>query len=137
MELEIKHLVPYLPYELTFLYSGKINKMRWIDRYGDIDYKDEKDFINPFPPNIFNKDLDLVKLILRPLSDLKKEIEVNGEKFVPIDKIRNFYPEDQFRHTNNTAQWSFRIIQKLAEWHFDFQGLIPAGLAIDINNLNK
>ena len=137
MKLEIKHIIPYLPYELKFLYNGNIYKMRWINNIGDIDYHSQNDFINPFPPNIFNKDLDLVKLILRPLSDLTKEIEVNGERFVPYEKIKKMYPIDTFSSTSNTAQWSYRIIEKLAEWHFDFQGLIPAGLAIDINTLNK
>jgi hypothetical protein len=137
MKLELKNLLPYLPYELKFLYNGNIYKMRWINSTGDIEYDSQKDFIDPFPPNVFNKELDLVKLMLRPLSDLTKEIEINGERFVPYEKLKKMYPIDTFSNTSNTAQWSYRIIQKLAEWHFDFQGLIPAGLAIDINNLNK
>jgi hypothetical protein len=31
MELEQKHITPYLPYGLKFLYNGNIYKMRWID----------------------------------------------------------------------------------------------------------
>jgi len=73
-------------------------------------------------------------LVLRPLSDLTKEIEVNGEKFVPIKKIKEMYPLDTFSSTSNIAQWSFRVVQKLLEWHFDY-GLIENDLAIDINTL--
>jgi hypothetical protein len=29
--------------------------------------------------------IEKIKPILRPLSDLTKEIEVNGEKFIPIE----------------------------------------------------
>jgi hypothetical protein len=144
MELEIKHLVPYLPYQLKFLYHGNIYKMRWINRFGDIDYKSKKDFIDPFPPNIFNKELDLVKLMFRPLSDLTKEIEVNGEWFVPIERL--FEVESSMdRHLNylEIEQQSligmkyipFGIMNKLFEWHFDVFNLIEKGLAIDINTL--
>lgn len=75
MKLELKHLAPYLPYGLML----KINT----------------------PIGIFNRKLQLdcghdfnlhlsecnIKPILRPLSDLTKEIEVNGEKFVPMYKL--------------------------------------------------
>jgi len=76
MELELKHLAAYLPYglkiqgqthgeiqEMTGLNSGVVminhNTKGWADFYD-------------------------IKPILRPLSDLTKEIEINGEKFVPI-----------------------------------------------------
>ena len=162
MKLEIKHVVPYLPYGLKFLYNGNIYKMRWINRFGDIDYDSQNDFINPFPPNIFNKELDLVKLIFRPLSDLTKEIEVNGQIFKDFSKLLEsitknkwVYFEDEeelheltyeIDHSGNKYSSIIRlpyyIFQKLLELHFDVFGLIPAGLAIDINeifknNLNK
>jgi hypothetical protein len=145
MKLEIKHIVPYLPYELKFLYHGNIYKIRWINSIGDIDYDSEIDFINPFPPNIFSKELDLVKLMFRPLSDLNKEIEVNGERFVPIERL--FEVESNIdRHLNylEIEQQSligmkyipFGIVNKLFEWHFDVFGLIEDDLAININTLN-
>jgi len=146
MRLELKHLVPYLPYELKFLYHGNIYKMRWINSIGDIDYDSQKDFIDPFPPNVFNKHLDLTKIILRPLSDLTKEIEMNGEKFVPIERLFEVessvdrylnYLEIKQQSKIGMKYISYGIVQKLAEWHIDFQELIEEGLAIDINTLSK
>lgn len=79
--------------------------------------------------------------ILRPLSDLTKEIEHNGEKFVPIDLLRKdgyYIGEDwiieNFKDVENS---SFGFIQKLLEWHFDAANLIEKGEAIDVNSLNE
>jgi hypothetical protein len=165
MKLQIKHIIPYLPYGLKFLYHGNIYKMRWINSIGDIDYNSQNDFIDPFPPNIFNKELDLVKLIFRPLSDLTKEIEVNGEKFVPIERLfeleypankggkhNPYYYDTQTNYTRCSHcgtsyhlivhinselifKQKYWIIQKLFEWHFNVFNL-PENLFIDINTLN-
>ena len=75
MKLELKHLAPYLPYGLKIAHRDAYCHTR------DYEYilSPEKveyviDYSERFP-------------ILRPLSDLYKEIEVNGEKFVPIVKL--------------------------------------------------
>jgi len=78
---------------------------------------------------------DDFKLILFGLDNLTKEIEVNGEKFVPCEKIKEMYPIDTFYSTSNIAQWSHRIAKKLYEWHFDLHSLIENNLEIDINTL--
>jgi hypothetical protein len=142
MKLEIKLLAPYLPYGLKFLYHENIYKMRWINRFGDIDYDSQNDFIDPFPPNIFNKELDLVKLIFRPLSDFQKE---------QIEEIKSIFDENWCRAYENffdslfLYDWlmdsiilmcPYEILQWFFENHYDVFGLIPAGLAIDINTLN-
>ena len=94
-------------------------------------------------------DFGSVELCLRPLSDLTKEIEFNGKKFVPVKKIRHEfiiidgshrqfdYPlslDGAFCGVLSLPYW---VIQKLHEWNFDTFGLIEAGLAIDINTLKK
>jgi hypothetical protein len=86
----------------------------------------------------------------RPLSDLTKEIEVNGEKFVPMERLEIDSSDVWINDVNNQVMISqkhchsiyaidvyYNIIQELLEWHFDVFGLIGAGLAIDINTLNK
>jgi hypothetical protein len=104
--------------------------------------------------------------ILRPLSDLTKEIEHNGEKFIPCQKIIDLtsygdsYKKQIFWKVINasikTKFISFKsnvsnefeidlvhsgnnkcwINSHLLKWHFDVFGLIDKKLAIDINTLN-
>jgi len=87
-----------------------------------------------------------VQLILRPLSDLTKEIEHNGERFDPEFRIRDIYGEYysiskaqlfDFNWENILNKLPFVIVKQLLEWHFDVFGLIEQGDAIDINSLNK
>lgn len=98
------------------------------------------------------------KPILRPLSDLTKEIEHKGDKFVPLHKL--FQPpvdkkDCDFTNERKSYQLhvhigedvltydvnkdcdinAFWIVQKLIEWHFDIAGLIEKGEAIDVNSL--
>lgn len=82
------------------------------------------------------------KPILRPLSDLTKEIEHGGEKFVPIRLLRGhgsieFKCSFIFNNSISIYEVNFWIIQKLIEWHFDIAGLIEKGEAIDVNTLEE
>ena len=131
MKLEQKHIAPYLPYGLKIMVVG-YNRLNAI--------------VSLTPSYL--ADTTGVKLILRPLSDLTKEIEVNGERFVPDLWFNNteytdFFEDDFLRGITrrergyNIKQCSFRVIQKLLEWHFDIFGLIEEGLASDINTLQK
>lgn len=75
--LELKHLAPYLPYGLKGIYNETIITLS-LNGYSSVDE--------------IGYDISLflsckIKPILRPLSDLTKEIEVNGEKFVPLQKL--------------------------------------------------
>lgn len=127
MKLELKHLAGYLPYELecTTIHSR---------------YKDNYKLIGLDFSGCTFKDFELfyfrIKPILRPLSDLTKEIEVNGEKFVPNIKLQWLF-EDYFDYSKFILEGrlSFIKMEKLLEWHFDIYGLIEKGLAIDINIL--
>lgn len=123
-ELELKHLSPYLPYGLRIRYIlGKGSTWTLtqfnIEQFSDVD-----------------------KPILRPLSDLTKEIVHNGEKFVPIDyfiyktSVEDFTEFPEQKH-NLIHGLKYADVQLLLEWHFDIFGLIEKGLSIDINALNK
>lgn len=141
MKLELKHLAPYLPYGLQIFDTSQEECIfclnEWLFR--------EKQFVKPFFKNHLEQFLndDSLKPILRPLSDLTKEIEVNGEKIVPF-KWFNFINSDidfetQIIALSNNLKWLdstyYGIIEKLFEWHFDVFGLIPLNLAIDVNTL--
>lgn len=78
MELELKHLAPYLPYGLKVLYHGEQRKMNagngssthWIGITATLQRQGGN-----------------CKPILRPLSDLTKEIEISGERIVPLHRL--------------------------------------------------
>ena len=146
MKLELKHLAPYLPYGLkmkllNFPFDGHIRILE-LDCGHDFHFYLQNNYVRPF---------------LRPLSDLTKEIEVNGERFVPIIKLNSDCLPDfgfngmdftftfegdmssdggySFERTTQVASNQYLLFQKLAEWHFDIFGLIEAGLAIDLNTV--
>ena len=184
-KLTLEHLAPYLPYGLKVKLSdegvfnldseypnehqgktGIITHFTCADDsiYGEFKVSDRYYFS-------FNELTEIV-LCLRPLSHLTKEIEHNGERFVPItelaklyhtpskyavthyDDIKDFgyvgikincYVENSDSRYSEYSIYSdelilhneYRVIQKLLSWHFDVFGLIPAGLAIDINTLES
>ena len=133
MKLELKHLAPYLPYGLEVAFNLDQDGYE----YGIIDG--------------LNKDLDIVEVnacdpyvsdikpLLRPLSDLTKEIEHNGEKFVPIEYFEeNYYTLDLHQQCNRVIKdprWMYQcrymFVDYLFKWHFDVFGLIEQGLAIE------
>ena len=89
-----------------------------------------------------------IKPILHPLTDLTKEIEYKGEKFIPIDKL---YHLDIMKCDISSFEYisldviadhvyrnqSLKFILKLVEWHFDIAKLIDKGEAIDVNTLDE
>lgn len=77
------------------------------------------------------------RLILRPLSDLTTEIEHKGERFVPINRIKESQYHLFFRGdiTSPLEGLQFSEIRKLIEWHFDLFGGIENKEAINVNDL--
>jgi len=144
MKLELKHLAGYLPYELKAM--DKRTKEIRIVTLLHFTYNKETVGHN----HLLYKGLLLSEHlpILRPLSDLTKEIEVNGEKFVPMKKLLkevgfNYplecYIQDEQWILNDgyraIGQLSHRKVDMLLQWHFDIYGLIENNLAIDKNTL--
>ena len=132
MELELKHLAPYLPYGLKCIDGeliGISNHIGWSGIFKAIHGS------NHIP-------ICGIKPILRPLSDLTKEIEVNGEKFVPIEYFEDkYYTLDLHKQCHRLLenedwiyQTNFMLINYLLKWHFDIFGLIENNLAININD---
>lgn len=128
MKLELKHLAGYLPYGLKW----SLQELKTFEMQGITPttlYTKEGTVLN------WEKHPDLPQAlfpILRPLSDLTKEIEVNGEKFVPSKKL-GF--TDENIGDFHTSFAPYFIIKLLLEWHFDIFSLIENGLAIDINTI--
>jgi hypothetical protein len=83
MKLELKHLVPYLPYGLEIRSSeGSTKIMGYNVVNGEIIYQlDTNDDSGDFAFD------DPIKPIFRPLSDLIKEIELGDKKIKPIHEL--------------------------------------------------
>lgn len=174
MKLELKHLAPYLPYGLKVKNENRTYKIITINGF----YFSKSELIlNSIELNggISSKE---IKPILRPLSDLTKEIECNGKKVMPILEIakvsdsyynwkfdnNSLFHKSVFCNHENGTTYRFLIntngkifysinttvdgcfmqtnnphlvMMKIFEMHFDVFGLIDAGLAININKLDK
>lgn len=154
--LTIKEVTPYLPFKLQWKFEGSddIHEVMGID-------------ITDFGIHLFSPYGDYGKCriyegkpLLRPLSQLTEEIEHNGERFVPIDRINNYGKTsglqpvsygicDRDINPNLTTygggSWEggieedistfqfYRLYEKLFEWHFDVFGLIDRNLALPID----
>ena len=159
MKLELKHLAPYLPYNLKGIgfvspSNSKDGKQHFLDRKL-ISIHEPKSQLKMI--HISNVDGEIFKPILRPLSDLMREItNSNNETFVFIDTLEIGEEDNgtEYDHGNikTIAQLEYiaknnefldihylpySLVQDLIKNHFDILGLIEKGLAIDINTLEK
>lgn len=138
-KITLAELSAYLPYGLRF-YNGR-------------DY--EADTLKGIKSNSYSvpyvqgsRDSDYfrfekIKPLLRPLSDLYKEMEHEGERFVPAENLFNQYELkfgdngdfylDYYSIGETDSPWTgYGIIQQLLEWHFDVFGLIDRGMSVAI-----
>jgi hypothetical protein len=152
--MKLQYLAAYLPYNLMCKVDGYINPLPMISAYDE----DQNEYgcgaaLQEKSGNDFGFSPDEFKPILRPLSDLFKEIEIKGDKFIPVELLDSeSYPVDYFDVEMNFYEYlenwvdskekshhiqfiPFGFIQQLLEWHFDVFGLIEKGLAVDINSL--
>jgi hypothetical protein len=128
--LTIEHLAAYLPYELRVQLTDSDYLSKHSKWDGSLIMSGEN--INLF----INTQ---AKPVLRPLSDLTREITHNGEKFVPLVRLADMFGNgfDSEDIGNETEKYPYEIVKQLHSWHFDTFGLIEAGLAVDINTIKK
>lgn len=145
MKIELKHLAPYLPYELQLYRASDV----WVMHSLGVE---EICIANGLHTQTLSFDDCITDYspMLRPISSLTKEIEHKGEKFVPIDVLWNETLEqvdsntydDHFFNSDLETTWICQenvlqlaqiVVDKLLEWHFDVFGLIPAGLATELS----
>lgn len=150
MKLELKHLAPYLPYGLKIGFEGKSNYI--VNGYNG-SYLLVNIIDSPTPVTLMWSMVgENYKPILRPLSDLTKEIEHNGETFVPMDWLfgADVNEEEAFAiygtipnywqaclKVDVPDDWEYCKVQDILKWHFDVFGLIENGLAIDMNTIKE
>jgi hypothetical protein len=134
MELEIKHVVPYLPYGLEVL----------VENYNGLKWKQKvtiENYVNYFDKKYINQNIKILNPILRPLSDFQEE---------QIEEIKAFLNQnwcevyDEFFDELFEHDWRMHIIilmcpYEILQWffknHYDVFGLIEDDLAININTL--
>jgi hypothetical protein len=100
MELELKHLAGYLPYDLKGVISTKhqINEVE-LTHLSEYSLKTSPS-IHGFEYCSFSE----FKPLLRPLSSLIKEIEVDGKRFVPMVELADIAYCDISDKNYKTAQ---------------------------------
>lgn len=134
--LELKDIAAYLPYKPKFV-SEYFSTPHDIDSINFAEKMAEFSNLDGYT----QKEIGEAHLLLRPMSDLTKEITHRGETFVPMGRLKLIDSDVQFNYGKLYSQrgyvleWIVSIIDKLAEWMFDYRGLIPAGLAVDVNTL--
>jgi len=145
-ELLFKALCSYLPYDPKIKFTDS-------DNIFGITFESTPQWDDTlYPMATLKFTLELSRtigwgLLLRPLSQLTKEIDHNGEKFVPIERLYEMFGGgyssiNSFTISNLNDFTIPRLLNysrhsTLLEWHFDCFGLIEEGLAIDINTVKS
>lgn len=130
MKLTIDHLMPYFAHELHMTRNGFVGELIAINKDGRLNVSCSQWWEGVSDKNHY-------KPILRPLSDLTKEITHNGETFVPFQKVAIFKDEYSLKEEALTGFVPVIVFNMLCEWKFDVFSLIEGNLAIDLNTLNE
>lgn len=148
MKITLVHLSPYLPHKIDFACIDP-ESGEWTDNgVREINFSNETILVGNFEYDFSDIGGPELKPILRPLSDIDREIEVNGNKFIPLEELNAKFGYEIQRLTlfsNAGLGWicegmgyNFTVpmkdmvepIQKLYEWHFDVFDLHARGLCI-------
>lgn len=154
-KLELKDFIMYLPYKLPARLSqqGISNLDREYPDSNDrrVGYFNSFYFNEEFSGSIrvsdktsFDVEEGDFEIILRPLSDLTKEIEYEGKKFVPHDRLQLGFLYGLPRTIQGRGVAENRIVTntmsytdwlQCIKWKIDVNDLIGQGKAIDINKI--
>ena len=130
MKEYIKELAPRLPYEVK-VFVKEYSPSNWL--------KFRRSFVRTLSANdLYLKDEH--KPIYRPLSDLTKEITHKGERKVLLNQLLDseiikFYLKDGGGFDCKMLRYG--DIEMLLQHHFDINGWIEQGKAIDVNTLEN
>lgn len=85
-------------------------------------------------------EINMIFLMLYPLSMLTQEIEHNGKKFIPASKMITHGFHNSFWYELEKFNYRYLYtmdLELLLSWHIDIYNLIPNNLAIDKTTLNE
>ena len=120
-KLELKHIAPYLPYGLECQLMGEFEEDGETPIVFDLVGGMEGDYVSVAHKQSYVSDQWEVGVedqevfpILRPLSDLTKEIEHNGEKFVPMLRLlqiaNGHFDEGELQLSDIPEQYSIETV---------------------------
>lgn len=126
MKLELKHIIDAYKYQDDISDNTGLYKITNINN-DFVTLYNGKDYYN-ICIDIFLNDYKILKY---PLSDLTKELEINGEKIIPFKWLQDYSYNNIRYHSNGCLNINLQNIQnleiwryeKLKEWHFDVDGL--------------
>lgn len=131
-ELLFKDLCARLPYDVKVLYDNKVYNIDYVSgTYEEIRLDDIY--------TIYTLNISVVKPYLFPLSSMTYEQLFEVQEILGKNEIKI---EDGFLRIVDSDRNTISYLEILAllEWfyknHFDINGLIPMGLAIDATGLN-
>ena len=137
-----EHLAPYLPYKLRCLIKDeKIAVIDTLQAIYNNAVRCECTFFNIVESQ---KGFDVVKPILRPLSDIHCDMLFEGKTIIPseeISKLRwvDFYKGHYLQNKNgykfDVICLPYFVINKLIKYHFDINDLIGKNLAISVHDV--
>ena len=128
MKLELKHLAVYLPYDLPISYEYKVDKNKYT---GLLVLKGLEKLGKEHNLLLFSGTtlhIKFCKPILRNLSDLTKEIEVNGVKFVPLVELLKTAGYESYKHSDISGSpisgyYKLKGSHFTLEFEFEFDSL--------------
>ena len=149
MKLELKHLAPYLPYELkveTLDYKNDYVNQRYDLLIGFHQWDKNEQYWSCLLQHGSKPDISRVKPILRPLWDLDSLIEAEFKKFADTFAVKNKSEIiDLFCYENikteecladlDLRKLPYECIEYMFKNHYDVFDLIPAGLAVPIHDV--
>ncbi len=134
MKLELKHLAPYLPYRV------KLNLTRRLFERTNVDIRN-CDFRHNYTTNelyLWHNEVTYgwheIKPILRPLSDYT-DITSKAMSDLDCDLTNQMDIQEFALKKMSLSSLLYSSFEVLTRNHVDIFGLIPEGLAIDINTL--
>ena len=133
-KLELKHLVPYLPYGLRVKHFKGLE----LTVTTRLSFPKRISIYNVLKHQINVNGNVVYKPILRPLSDLTKEHydELFDPKLIRSNCSHKTFDLKGFQEDFDIVNLMYRQFELLFKNHYDCFGLIEKGLAIDINTLN-
>ena len=128
---------------MSLPYGLKISMTKLSECVKNTNNYDTRYFKQEFEISEHSNDFRKSYPILRPLSELTKEIEHGGGKIIPVidiflknvREIKGRYIIFKNGYSTTIGELKFKQVQKLIEWHFDIAGLIDKGEAIDYSTL--